>query len=56
MFKTKILYAKRVLGERRQQIVLTIIVFFIALISFGLGYIAARDFSITPIVIEKCSQ
>jgi len=56
MFHSKIIHLKHTLKERKEQILLTLIVFFIALVSFGLGYISARDFSVTPIVIEKCSE
>ncbi len=42
---------KQELAKRHIQIGL--IVFLIALLSFGLGYILGRDFTRTPIVIEN---
>ena len=37
----------------RKEIVFALIVFFVAVLSFGLGYLANRELSHAPIVIEK---
>jgi hypothetical protein len=42
--------------KHQKEVLLIIISFLIILLSFGLGYITARDFSTTPIIIEKCSE
>lgn len=34
------------------EIIVTVIVIFIALLSYGLGYLSARDAARTPIIIE----
>lgn len=38
-----------------KEVLFTVIIFFTAILSFGLGYLANREFSRTPIVIEQCS-
>ena len=37
----------------RKEIVFVVIIFFVAALSFGLGYLANREFSHAPIIIEK---
>lgn len=37
----------------RKEIVFVVIIFLVAALSFGLGYLANREFSHAPIVIEK---
>ncbi len=39
----------------RKEIVFAVIIFFVAALSFGLGYLANREFSHAPIIIEKNS-
>jgi hypothetical protein len=41
--------------NNKKDILIGIVAFFVIALSFALGYIAARDFSMTSIVIEKCS-
>lgn len=38
---------------KKREIVLFLIFFFIASLSFGLGYLYAKDHNVAPIVIEK---
>ena len=40
----------------KKQIIFTVILFFTASISFGLGYLANREFNHAPIVIEACGM
>lgn len=39
-----------------KEVIFGVIVFLVASISFGLGYIANREFNHAPIIIEKNSQ
>lgn len=39
----------------KKEVVFYAIIFLIASLSFGLGYLANREFDHVPIVIEKCS-
>jgi len=41
---------------RVKEIGFCAIIFIVASLSFGLGYLANREFSHAPIVIEKCSE
>ena len=41
---------------RQKELILGGIIFLVASLSFGLGYLASRDFNHAPIVIEKCSE
>jgi len=41
--------------KNKRDILLVLLAFLIILLSFGLGYITARDFAVRPIVIEECS-
>ena len=41
--------------ERRREVLVFIVVFLLILLSFGAGFLAARRFQKTPIIIEKCS-
>jgi len=43
------------LSENKKDLLLAVIAFLVILTSFGLGYFAARDFSMTPIIIQKSS-
>lgn len=40
----------------RKEIILAAIIFLVASISFGAGYLANREFSRAPIIIEQCSE
>lgn len=40
----------------KEFVIVGIIVFFTALISFGVGYVAGRDWHKAPIIIEDCSK
>ncbi len=39
-----------------KEVIFGTIIFFVASLSFGLGYLANREFNHAPIIIEKCSQ
>ncbi len=39
----------------KQEIGFAAIIFLVATISFGLGYLANREYTHAPIVIEQCS-
>ncbi len=41
--------------KHRKEIVFALIIFLVATLSFGLGYLANREFNHAPIVIEKNS-
>ncbi|MDO8443014.1 MAG: hypothetical protein Q7S81_02030 [bacterium] len=45
--------AETVLSAKKREIVLFLIFFFIASLSFGLGYLYAKDQGVAPIIIEK---
>ena len=40
----------------RKEIIFAMIIFLVASLSFGLGYLANREFNHAPIVIEACSK
>jgi len=40
----------------KKEIFFALIIFLVATLSFGLGYLANREFNRTPIIIEKCSN
>lgn len=40
----------------RKELILALIIFLVSSLSFGLGYLANREFSRAPIIIEKCSD
>jgi len=42
--------------ERKKIIDLIFIIFIVATLSFGLGYLTNREFSHAPIIIERCSN
>jgi len=50
--KTKI---KDFFERRKKEIIFVAIIFFVASLSFGLGYLANREFNHAPIIIEKRS-
>ncbi len=45
--------AKELCERYRREIVLMLAVFLVASLSFGLGYLTARDSAVAPIVIEN---
>jgi hypothetical protein len=42
--------------KNKKEIILAILIFFVSTIGFGLGFLTAQESSITPIVIEQCSE
>ena len=40
----------------RKEVIFGVIIFLTASLSFGLGYLANREFNHAPIIIEKCSR
>jgi hypothetical protein len=40
----------------KKEIILGAIVFLVSSLSFGLGYLANREFNHAPIIIEKCAD
>lgn len=48
-------YLKEWIKAHAREIVLFLVLFFIASLSFGLGYLFAQETNRAPIVIEKCS-
>lgn len=47
--------AKNYLVFYKKEAIFAAIIFFTASLSFGLGYLANREFNHAPIVIEECS-
>jgi hypothetical protein len=47
---------KLYITRHRRAVAFAAIVFFVASVSFGLGYAADRQFNHAPIIIEKCSD
>ena len=39
--------------NHKKEIIFAVIIFFVSAISFGLGYLANREFNRAPIIIEK---
>lgn len=44
------------LANHKKEIIFAVIIFFVASLSFGLGYLANREFNHAPIIIEKASK
>ena len=40
----------------RRELIFALIIFLVSSLSFGLGYLANREFSRASIIIEKCSD
>ncbi len=40
----------------QKEVIFGVIIFLVASLSFGLGYLANREFNHAPIIIEKCSR
>lgn len=43
------------LSEHKKEIIFALIIFLVAALSFGLGYLANREFNHAPIIIESNS-
>lgn len=43
-------------AEHKKEVVFAAIIFLVSSLSFGLGYLANREFNHAPIIIEKCSR
>ncbi|HVO28364.1 MAG TPA: hypothetical protein VMT81_00040 [Candidatus Paceibacterota bacterium] len=43
------------MGAYKNEIVLGAVIFIVASLSFGLGYLANREFNHAPIVIGQCT-
>ena len=44
------------LRVRKREVLFFLIIFLVASLSFGLGYLANRELSHAPIIIEKAGQ
>ncbi len=42
--------------NHKKEIIFALIIFLVASLSFGLGYLSNREFNRAPIIIEKCSK
>lgn len=47
---------KILIQEYKRAILLVLLLFLIISLSFGLGYLLARESNRAPIIIEKCSE
>jgi hypothetical protein len=48
---------KAVLSAKKREIILFLLFFLISSLSFGMGYLYAKDQNIAPIIIQKnCTQ
>ena len=56
MFKEKSERIKNWLIFYQKEVIFGVILFLTASLSFGLGYLANREFNHAPIIIEKCSR
>lgn len=56
LLKKKFVRAVEWVKKNKRDIFLISLAFLIIFLSFGLGYITARDFAVRPIVIEECSE
>jgi predicted negative regulator of RcsB-dependent stress response len=54
--REKISEFKEWFKENQKNIFLTILIILVATLSFGLGYLANREFTHSPIIIEKCAD
>ncbi len=55
-FSEKIEWVKNYYVFYKKELVFCAIIFLTASLSFGIGYLANREFNHAPIIIEKCSQ
>lgn len=44
------------LYNHKKEIIFTLIVFLVAALSFGLGYLANREYNHAPIIIEQSNR
>jgi hypothetical protein len=44
------------IANHKKEIIFALIIFLVASLSFGLGYLANREFTHPPIIIEKVSE
>jgi len=47
---------KNFIQENKRVILIALLLFLIISLSFGLGYLLARETNRAPIIIEKCSE
>jgi len=47
---------KNFIQENKRAILIVLLLFLIISLSFGLGYLLARETNRAPIIIEKCSS
>ncbi len=47
---------KEWVGFHKKEIIFALIIFFVAALSFGLGYLANREYNHAPIIIETHVQ
>jgi hypothetical protein len=47
---------KEHIAKHKREVVFGAIIFFVASLSFGLGFTANRQFDHAPIIIEKCAS
>jgi len=47
---------KQYIATYKREVAFGAILFFVASLSFGLGYTANRQFNHAPIIIEKCAN
>ena len=44
------------LKQHKREVIFALIIFLVASLSFGLGYLANREFNRAPIIIEKAQM
>ena len=54
--KELIIHGRDWVEFHKKEVIFGIIIFLVATISFGLGYLANREFNHAPIIIEKASN
>ena len=47
---------KNFFGAYQKKLLMGFVLFLVASLSFGLGYLANREFNHSPIVIQNCNQ
>jgi len=55
ILQEKITEIKEWLNENKRDVIIGLLIILTATLSFGLGYLANREFTRSPIIIEKCS-
>lgn len=56
MIKENYYFLKNWINENKKDILLVVLIFLIAFLSFGFGYLTNREFTHAPIIIQKCSN